>query len=137
MTTNISYADLATILEKYYRKEYEGYDIKVTLRPYDKKYRSMALFSDEWITYYEFSGTLKRSKVFDELNLLHPIVIQTELSNIEIKNALYSQLDEIFAEEHLSVDRIKPNGNGATISLKPAKENEKNKEFVKSKKVEE
>lgn len=137
MTTNISYINLATILEKYYRKEYEGYDIKVTLRPSDKKYRSMALFSDKWITYYEFSGTLKRSKVFDELNLLHPIVIQEELSNIEIKNALYIQLNEIFAEEHLSVDRIKPNGNGATISLKPAKENEKNKEFVKSKKVEE
>lgn len=137
MTTNISYADLATILEKYYRKEYEGYDIKVTLRPYDKKYRSMALFSDEWITYYEFSGTLKRSKVFDELNLLHPIVIQTELSNIEIKNALYSQLDEIFAEEHLSVDEIKPNGNSVIIVLKPAKVIEKNKEFVKSKKVEE
>jgi len=137
MTTNISYTDLATILEKYYRKEYEGYDIKVTLRPYDKKYRSMGLFSDEWLSYYEFSGTLKRSKVFDELNLLHPIVIQTELSNIEIKNALYRQLNEIFAEEHLSVDGIKPNGNGATIVLKPAKENEKNKEFVKSKKVEE
>ena len=56
MTANISYINLATILEKYYRKEYEGYDIKVTLRPSDKKYRSMALFSDEWITYYEFSG---------------------------------------------------------------------------------
>ena len=63
--------------------------------------------------------------------------MQEELSNIEIKNALYIQLNEIFAEEHLSVDRIKPNGNGATIVLKPAKENEKNKEFVKSKKVEE
>lgn len=137
MTTNISYTDLATILEKYYRKEYEGYDIKVTLRPYEKKCRSMGLYSDEWTSYYEFSGSLKISKIFDKLNLLNPIVIQKELSNIEIKNALYSQLNEIFAEEHLCVDLIKPHANSVTIFLELAKVIEKNKEFVKSKKVEE
>jgi hypothetical protein len=121
MEASIEYADVIDFLQKYYEKEYEGYDVSFEFKKRKREGECHGWFEGDTYEYNEMYGMVRIKRTFNgEWNsrkVSFPVNDSIYVSKEELESIIISSFNETVEKDHLIARSVYPGDEALIVTL--------------------